>query len=243
MKTICRRICGVLLGLGVLGWIAPVVRGDEMADWMAEMRRQNEEYNRQWQQWREEQDRLNQQAQQEREARDRAYYEAQQEREARDRAYQQAQQEQEARDKAYYEAQAEQAARDKAYYEAQQEREASEKYYREQEAAQKVIDDWYRWNEETRQYWENQRKQEEWDKWSRNLWGDADWAASDSTAPSKPVVRRALAQRSVVILNSFALRRMVLQHQEKVRLRIKQMGQQITEGPQLILNPFVGPPK
>src|SRR5262245_15092467 len=54
MKTISRRICGVLLGLFVPGWIVPVVGADEMADWMAEQRRQNDEYHRQWQQWREE---------------------------------------------------------------------------------------------------------------------------------------------------------------------------------------------
>ena len=60
MKTISRRICGVLLGLFVLGLIVPVVWADEMADWMVEQRWQNDEYHCQWQQWREEQDRANQ---------------------------------------------------------------------------------------------------------------------------------------------------------------------------------------
>jgi len=68
MKTISRRICGVLLGLFVLGLIVPVVWADEMADWMAEQRRQNDEYHRQWQQWREEQ-------QQQRDAQDKYYAE------------------------------------------------------------------------------------------------------------------------------------------------------------------------
>ena len=68
MKTISRRICGIVLGLGVLGLIVPAVRADEMADWMAEQRRQNDEYHRQWQQWREEQQR-------ERDAQDKYYAE------------------------------------------------------------------------------------------------------------------------------------------------------------------------
>src|SRR5262245_6958951 len=75
MKTIRRRICGVVLHLFVLGWIVPVVGGDEMADWMAEQRRQNDEYHRQWQQWREE-------AQKAQDAQDRYYAE----RDARDKA-------------------------------------------------------------------------------------------------------------------------------------------------------------
>jgi hypothetical protein len=68
MKTISRRILGALLGLCVLGSIVPVVWADEMADWMAEQRRQNDEYHRQWQQWREE-------AQRERDAQDKYYAE------------------------------------------------------------------------------------------------------------------------------------------------------------------------
>ena len=80
MKAISRGICGVLLGLSVLGSLVPVVRADETADWQAEMRRQDEECRRK--------------AQEEREAADRAYQQAQEEQAARDRAYQEAQQEQ-----------------------------------------------------------------------------------------------------------------------------------------------------
>jgi hypothetical protein len=68
MNTISPRICGVVLGLFVLGLIVPGIRADEMADWMAEQRRQNDEYHRQWQQWREEQQR-------ERDAQDKYYAE------------------------------------------------------------------------------------------------------------------------------------------------------------------------
>ena len=85
MKTISRRICGVVLGLFVLGLIVPVVRGDEMADWMAEQRRQNDEYQRQWQQWREEQQR-------ERDAQDKYYAERDAQAKA-DREWQQTQDE------------------------------------------------------------------------------------------------------------------------------------------------------
>src|SRR5262245_40847894 len=81
MKIMSRRIWRVLLVLGVLGSIGPVMGADEMADWMAEQRRQNDEYNRQWQQWREEQQKA-QEAQDkyyaERDARDQADREAQQ---------------------------------------------------------------------------------------------------------------------------------------------------------------------
>ena len=76
MKTISRRICGALLGLSVLPWIVPAVRGDE-----------NEEYHRR--------------AQEERAAADRAYYEAQKEAEARDKAYRDAEQAQKERDEWY----------------------------------------------------------------------------------------------------------------------------------------------
>jgi len=55
MKTISRRICGIVLGLGVLGSIVPVVRADDAYS--------------QWQQWREEQ-RRQQDAQAERERQD-----------------------------------------------------------------------------------------------------------------------------------------------------------------------------
>jgi hypothetical protein len=85
MKTISRRICGFVLGLGVLGLIVPVVRADEMADWMAEQRRQNDEYQRQWQQWREEQQR-------ERDAQDKYYAERDAQAKA-DREWQQTQDE------------------------------------------------------------------------------------------------------------------------------------------------------
>jgi hypothetical protein len=63
---------------------APAARADEMADWMAEMRRQNDEFNRQAQEDREAMDRFNREAQEAREAMDKFNREAQAERDARD---------------------------------------------------------------------------------------------------------------------------------------------------------------
>jgi len=78
-------------------WIRPMItllaasvaaagpaRADEMADWMAEMRRQNDEFNRQAQEDREAMDRFNREAQEAREAMDKFNREAQAERDARD---------------------------------------------------------------------------------------------------------------------------------------------------------------
>jgi hypothetical protein len=107
MKTMSRWFCEALVGMSVLGLIVKGAAGDEMADWMAQQRRQNEEYHRQWQQWREEQDRADREAQAEREARDRAYYEAQAQQEARDKAYKEAEETQKERD-AWYKWQEEQ---------------------------------------------------------------------------------------------------------------------------------------
>jgi hypothetical protein len=208
MKTISRRICGVLLGLGVLGLIVPVVRADEMADWMAEQRRQNDEYHRQWQQWREEQDRANQQAQ------------------------------------------AEQAARDRAYQEQQQQREAEARAQKEQEAWDKYNREWQQSQEEVRKWWDDQRKQKEWDEWHARLTGSADWSApaSNSTPANAPEIRPAaagrirfqryaVAQQRRVILNPFALAKMEVRDQERVRQQGTLAGLQIIE------NPFVLSPK
>jgi hypothetical protein len=200
MKTISRRICGVLLGLCMLGLIVPGARADEMADWMAEQRRQNDDYHRQWQEWRAEQD----------------------------RADREAQAAQVARDRAYQEAQAEQAARDRAYQEAQQ--------------AQAERDAWYKSQEETRQYWENLRKQEEWDAWMGSSWGSVDWSA-----PTGQIwFQGHRAPQSLVILNPFVLKQMAPEKQEKARQEATEMGQQVlseTQAPQLIQNPFVRSPK
>ena len=65
MKTTSGRICGALLGLCVLSVIEPGVRADETADWMAEMRRQNDEFNRQAQEDRDARDKFNREAQEE----------------------------------------------------------------------------------------------------------------------------------------------------------------------------------
>jgi hypothetical protein len=70
MKTTSRRIFGALLGLCVLSVIVPGVRADETADWMAEMRRQNDEFNRQAQEDRDARDKFNREAQEAREAMD-----------------------------------------------------------------------------------------------------------------------------------------------------------------------------
>jgi len=86
MKTISRRFCGALLGVCVLGLIVKSAGADEMADWMAEQRRQNDEYHRQWQQWWEDAARAAREAQEAQEARDRAYYEAERARAEQERA-------------------------------------------------------------------------------------------------------------------------------------------------------------
>src|SRR5262245_58936088 len=108
MKTISRRIWGVLLVLYVLGSIGPVIRADEIADWMAEQRRQNDEYHRQWQQWREE-------AQKAQDAQDKYYAE----RDARDKA-----------DREWQQTLNERAAYYKWFEEKQREREWYDEMYR-----------------------------------------------------------------------------------------------------------------
>jgi hypothetical protein len=235
MKTNSRLICGALLGLGM---IVPVVRADEMADWMAEMSRQNDEYNRQWQEWRAEQDRANQQAQAEREARDRAYQEAQAEQAARDRWYYEQQQQRAAEERA----QADRDAWDKYWRDVQADREASDRAYREAQQAQADRDAWYKSQEETRQYWENLRKQEEWDAWMGSSWGSADWSA-----PTGQIwFQGHRAPQSLVILNPFVLKQMAPEAQEKVRQEATEMGQHVlseSQAPQLIENPFVRSPK
>ena len=188
MKTISRRICGVLLGLCVLGLIVPVVRADEMADWMAEKRRQNDEYHRSGSSGERNRIGPTSRRRRSREARDRAYQEAQAEQAARDRAYQEAQEEQAARDRAYQEAQAEQAARDRAYQEQQQQREAQAGRRRSKrpgtngtrtcEWYQAERDAWYKWNQEVQQWREKERKQKEWDDWLDRITGRTDWSAA-----------------------------------------------------------------
>ena len=230
MKTISRLICGVLLGMGVLGLIVPVVRADDMADWWAERQRQDEECRRKAQEEREAADRAYREAQAEQAARDRYYYEQQQQREAEARA----QADREAWDKYWRDVQAEQEARDRAYWEAQ--------------AAQAERDAWYKSQEESRQAYENERKQREWDEWHARMLGTADWSASGSystepysTGPDVQVARPA----GLVILNPFALEKMAPKDQEKVRQEAQQMGQPIMSESenQPIQNPFVPSPK
>ena len=223
MKTISRRICGVVLGLGVLGFIVPVVRADEMADWMAEMQRQNEECRRKAQEDREAQDRANQQAQAEQAARDRAYQEAQQEQAARDRAYREAQQEQEARAKADYEAQQQREAQDKS----QADKESWDKYWRE----------WQQTQDERAAWYEKQRREQEWEEWMNR--GREDWWAAGSDSTKAPVARPA----GLVILNPFALEKMAPKDQKSLRQLATQMGQTIMQEQQIIQNPFVRLPK
>lgn len=78
MKTISLRFCGAVL-VSVLGLIVEYAGADEMAEWMAEQRRQNDEYHRQWQQWWEEAARA-------RGASDKAYQEAERARAEQERA-------------------------------------------------------------------------------------------------------------------------------------------------------------
>jgi hypothetical protein len=68
MKTTSRQIFGALFGLGVLSVIVPGVRADENSDWMAEMARQNDEFNRQAREDRAAMDKFNEDAQKERDA-------------------------------------------------------------------------------------------------------------------------------------------------------------------------------
>jgi len=233
MKTISRRICGVLLGMGVLGLIVPVVPADDMQD---------EECRRRAQEERDAADRAYQHAQAEREAADRAYQQTQQEQEARAKAYYEAQQEQEARAKAYQEAQYEQAARDRAYYEAQQERAAQDKaqaereswdkYNREWQQTQDERAAWYKSNEEARQSAEKERAQKDWDEWHDRLIGRAEWAPEpNSTRPNLQVKVPAGKSGAVVILNPFALAKMTPKNQEKVRRQALHSGLQVIENP------------
>src|SRR3954467_11759644 len=62
MKAIGRWIFGALLSLCVLSMIVRGVRADETADSMAEMQRQNDEFNRQAQEEREARDKFNREA-------------------------------------------------------------------------------------------------------------------------------------------------------------------------------------
>jgi len=82
MKSISRQIFGALLGLYVASLTVRCAVADEMADWMAEMRRQNDEFNRQAQQQREDMDRFNREAQEMRDFMDKLNREAQKERDA-----------------------------------------------------------------------------------------------------------------------------------------------------------------
>src|SRR5262249_4654893 len=59
-----------LLGVCVMSVMVRGVRADDTADWMAEMRRQNDEFNRQAQEDRDARDKFNREAQEERDARD-----------------------------------------------------------------------------------------------------------------------------------------------------------------------------
>ena len=228
MKTISGRIWGVFLGLGVLGLI---VQGLIVPSAAAD-----EEYDRQW---REAQDRANQEAQaqrdaQDRDARDRAYREAQAEQAARDRYYYEQQQQREAE----YKAQADREAWDKYWRDVQADRDAADKAYWEAQKAQAERDAWYKSQEESRQFWENIRQQEEYDKYWQNFWGTDDWsAASDSTS------RNVRQPAGLVILNPFALEKMKPDDQERVRQEATQMGQPIRQESEIIQNPFVPSPK
>jgi hypothetical protein len=244
MKSIRRRICRVLVGLGVLGLIVPAVRADEMMEWAAEQRRQNDEYHRQWQQWREDQDRADRQAQAEREAMDSYHRQWQQWREDADRAYREAQQAQAERDRWNYE----QEQQRQAQAQAQADREAYDQYWRDVQAARDADAAWY----------ENQRRQKEWDDWNNNYWwGHWPLGESASTAEPETTATQAPASRSaarstvhstaVVILNPFALEKMAPEDRARVRELATQMGQRIIEpqdsNQQIVTNPFVRSPE
>ncbi len=246
MQRIVRRISVLLVGLGLLGGIVPVVWADETADSMAEQRRQNDEYHRQWREWREAQDRADQQAQAERDAADRAYQQAQQEQAARDKAYYEQQQERAAQEKADYEAQQQRAAEEKA----QADREAMDKYRREWQATWDEQAAWHKWQEEQRQWYENERRQKEWDDWMNNSWGHWPTAEPEPTTTATQIPAASLRARSaarssaVVILNPFALETMKPEEQERVRQEATQTGLPIQDQPQgfrrkIIQNPFV----
>ena len=226
MKTISRRICGALLGLCFLGSIGLVVRAD---DWVAEMRRQqDEECRRKAQEDREAQDRAYQQAQAEQAARDRAYYEAQAEQAARDRAYQEDQQQREAQARADYQAQQQREAQDKEYAE----REARDKYWRDVQAERDAQAASYKAQEDERQRWEEKQRWQEWEKWMYG--GSADWSSAGSNSGAAQVRLPGL-----VILNPFALDKMAPKDQERVRQQATQAGQRIMPEQQIVQNPFV----
>lgn len=70
MKKISRQIGGALLGLCVSAVVVRGAQADEIADWIADMRRQNDEFNRQAQADRDAMDKFNREAQADRDARE-----------------------------------------------------------------------------------------------------------------------------------------------------------------------------
>jgi hypothetical protein len=226
IKAISRLLGGLVLGLGLLPLIAPAVRADEMADWMAEMRRQNDEFNRKAAEDREAMDRFNREAQAERDARDKWNREAYEAREAMDKWNKEAQEAREAMDKFNREAQAERDAGDKWNREVQQWRESFQK--------QQEWDDWL-----------NQlRGSPQSDAAATSSKPTPPKASAAVPAPAPQVHLPAVPQRQPVPLNPGAFRQMALQNQARVRQQIMQARQQVTAAPpQEIQNPFVGSPQ
>src|SRR3954467_8693654 len=127
MKTTSRRIWGVLLCLCVLSATMRGAGAEEPGDWMAEMRRQNDEFNRQAAADREAMDKFNREAQAERDARDKWNQQAQADREAMDKFNRDAQEDRAARDKWNQQVQADREATDKWNQEVQQWRDNEQK--------------------------------------------------------------------------------------------------------------------
>jgi hypothetical protein len=256
MKITSRRICGALLGLCVLSVIVRGAGADEMAAWMAEMQRQNDEFHRKAQEDREAMDRFNREAYAEREARDKYWREVYEQRDAADKAYREEQAAREAQDRANYEAQQQRDAWDKYYREVQEARDAQDKANYE---AQQQRDAWDRWNREAQEWRDSQQKQQEWDDWMNRGQGSAEagglGAGPTSTRPQAPLARlRPVPQvRSFVPAaprprpmpqNAIAFQQMVRQHQARVRQQILQAQQQMLHGrqeygPLVMQNPFV----
>ena len=213
MKTTSRRVFAALLGLCVLSVMVRGARGDETADSMAEMRRQNDEFNRQ--------------AYEEREARDKFLREAQEERDARDKFNREAYEERAAMDKFNRETQAERDAWYKWNREVQE--------WRDNQQKQQEWDDWLNRLGGSAQSVEPAA--------GLKSTPPKAPVARPVPAPQLWFQAHAVPQQGLVILNPYMFQQMARQNQERVRQQIMQTRQQIMQGrqgfPQLIQNPFV----
>ena len=214
MKTTSRRICGALIGLGVLSAIVPGVGADDAADWanqQAQAQKERDEWYRQ-------------QAQAQRE-----YEQAERDRQARDDWYKQQAQAQKDR---------EQAERD------QKERDEWDKYQWQvhRDYQQSILNRTYDDHPWARAGWTAGAEWKD-GGWVLPQSATTPPKAPVARPMPAPQVRLpVVSQRRPMPLNPFAFQQMVRQHQAQVRQQIMQSRQQMLPGrqaaPQLIVNPF-----